>query len=60
MSVQIFIFSKTNRYTRSTFHVRIQKVLSEGVQLFFLVDEGREDQNTTKSGPFSACQQNAI
>ena len=39
-------------------HARIQKVLSEGVQ-FFLVDEGREDPNTTKSGPSSAHQQNA-
>ena len=28
--------------------------------LFFLVDEGREDPNTTISGPSSACQQNAI
>ena len=39
------------------FHVCIQKLLSEGVQhvflffVFFLVDEGREDPNTTKSGP---------
>ena len=28
--------------------------------LFFLVDEGREDQNTTISGPSLARQQNAI
>ena len=27
---------------------------------FFLVDEGREDPNTTLSGPSSACQRNAI
>ena len=36
-------------------HARIQKILLEGVQLtlfvfVFLVDEGREDKNTTKSG----------
>ena len=28
--------------------------------IFFLVDEGREDPNTTISGPSLACQQNAI
>ena len=35
------------------FHARFQKVLSEGVQcfLFFLVDKGRQDLNTTISGP---------
>ena len=42
----------------------IQKVLPEGVQLydnfFFLLCEGREDQNSTKSGPSSAHQGNAI
>ena len=27
---------------------------------FFLVDEGREDQNTTIGGPSSARQRNAI
>ena len=35
------------------YHARIQKVLSEGVQLrqhFFLVNEGSEDPITTKSG----------
>ena len=44
-------------------HARIQKVLSEGVQLwqfffhhFFLVDEGRKDSYTTKSGPSLASQ----
>ena len=26
----------------------------------FLVDAGREDQNTTKSGPSSSCQRSAI
>ena len=33
-------------------HARIQKVLSEGSNFdnVFLVDEGREDQNTTISG----------
>ena len=42
--------------------------LSEGVQLCssdnvffcFLVDEGREDPSTTKSGPSSGRQRNAI
>ena len=28
--------------------------------IFFLVDEGREDQNTTISGPASVCQRNAL
>ena len=37
--------------TKRQRHARIQKVLSEGVQ--FLVDEGKEDPNTTKSGPSS-------
>ena len=32
-------------------HARIKKVLSEGVQ--FLVDEGKEDPNTTESGRFA-------
>ena len=38
-------------------YARIQKVLSAGVQLrqrffpFLFVDEGRENQNTTKIGP---------
>ena len=37
-------------------HARMQKALSEGVQLAFCfrfvsVDEGREDKNTTISGP---------
>ena len=39
--------------------MRIQKVLSEGVQFCFLVDEGIEDPNTVINGP-SACQRNAI
>ena len=34
------------------YHARIQKYLSEGVQLF-LIDEGREDPNITISGPSS-------
>ena len=46
-----------------TLHVRIQKVLSEGVQFFdyvFLVDKGREDPpNSTISGPSVARQRNA-
>ena len=42
---------------------RIQKALPEGPTLttfFFLVNEGRDDPNTTISGPTSACQRNAI
>ena len=31
-----------------------------GGYLFFLLDEGREDPNTTKSGPSSARQRNTI
>ena len=27
---------------------------------FFLDDEGRDDPNTTKSGPSSACERNTI
>ena len=42
------------------FNARIQRVLSEGVQVIFLVDGGRDDPNTTKSGPSSALQRNAI
>ena len=47
-------------------HVWIQKGLLEGVQLwhflgvFYFVDEGREDPNTTKRGTSSAHQRNAI
>ena len=40
-------------------HARIMKVLSGGPTFVFL-DEGREDPNTTKSGPSSASQRNAI
>ena len=46
-----------------TDHARIQKVLTEGSafdNVSFLVVEGREDPNTTISGPSSARQQNAI
>ena len=42
---------------------RIQKVLPEGSDfdsVFFLVDEVRDDPNTTISGPTSARQRNAI
>ena len=44
---------------RSPMHAGIQKVLSGGPTLtsfflVFLVDEGREDPNTTISGPWSA------
>ena len=43
-------------------HARIQKVLSEGVQLWqlFLADEGKKAQNTSLSGSSSARQRNAI
>ena len=42
---------------------RIQKILSEGsnfdnVFFFILVNEGREDRNTTISGPSSVRQRN--
>ena len=42
---------------------QIQKVLPEGSDfdnVFFLVDEGRDDQNTTIIGPTSVRQRNAI
>ena len=45
------------------FHAWIQKVSREMVQLwrfFYLVDERREDPNTTICMPTSACQQNTI
>ena len=43
-------------------HARIKKVLSEGSNsdTVFLAYEGREDSNTTISGPSSAPQRNAI
>ena len=45
-------------------HSRIQKVLSEGVQLdkvfFVKFDERRKDPNTTISGPSTARQRNAF
>ena len=48
---------------RFELHARIQKILSEGVQLrqgfFFLDDEGWEDPNITKRGPSLARQPNA-
>ena len=40
-------------------HVRIQKVLSEGVQIL-TTNQARKDPNTTISGPSSARQRNAI
>ena len=55
-SIQLSIPQRDN-------HARLQKVLSEGVQTlttFFLVDEGREDPNTTKSRQSSASQRDAI
>ena len=53
----------SNSWNKDLWHVRIQKVLSEGPTLttFFLGLMGwREDRKATKSGPLSACQQNAI
>ena len=48
-------------------HARIQKVLSEGVQiwthfllLFFLVEGGIEDPNTAINGPSSVRQRNGV
>ena len=43
-------------------HLSIQKILSEGLNFdnFYLVDEGKEDPNTTISGSSSARQRNAI
>ena len=45
-------------------HAWIQKVLSEGVQRFLfvcvLVDEGKEDPNTTICGPSPALQPNTL
>ena len=40
-------------------HAPIQKILTDGVQLF-LVDEGREDPNTTIRGPSPVYQRNVI
>ena len=37
-----------------------RKISQRGSNIFFLVDEGREDPNTTKSGPSSTSQRNAI
>ena len=50
----------------TTLYMRNQKVLSGGgggrsnSDNAFLVDEGREDQYATKSGPLSAHQRNAF
>ena len=44
-------------------HVRIYKKFVRGgptLTSFFLVDQGKEDQNITKSGPLPAHQRNAI
>ena len=51
--------------TESQTHARIQKVLSGGSNCYaflfcFLIDEGREDPNTTVSRPALSCQRNAI
>ena len=52
-----FILSK-NAADRTTLLV-YKKVLSEDVH-FFLIYEGKEGSNTTKSGPSSTHEQNAI
>ena len=51
---------KTNINKQIFKHARIQKVLSEGVQLFFSFDEWRKDPNTSISGLSTARQRNAI
>ena len=55
-------YSKISNTFLLLLHAQIQKVLSEGgpTLTFFLVDEMREDPNSTKSGPSSARQNNAI
>ena len=50
-------------WNKDLWHVRIQKVLSEGSNtdnVFFWLMGWREDQKATKSGPLSARQRNAI
>ena len=51
----VFIYHLTQQstITRQCVHPPIQKVLSGGsnFNVFFIVDEGREDPNTTISGP---------
>ena len=65
----IHLFSFQSRHGKAcllgcdhSYHARIQKVLSEGANFehFFLVDEGRKDQNTTIKGQSSARQRNTI
>ena len=53
----ITIFSRVLR--SAILHARIQNILSNCANVF-LVDKGREDPNTTISGPSSARQWNAI
>ena len=48
---------ETDSYHMGQYHARIQKVLSEGVQInsenvFFYLIRGREDPNTTKNGGY--------
>ena len=54
----------SNSWNKDLWHVRIQKVLSEGTNtdnvFFFWLMGWREDRNATKSGPLSACHRNAI
>ena len=53
----------SNFWSKDLWHVRIQKVMSEGSNtdnVFFWLMGLREDQNATKSGPLSARQRNAI
>ena len=50
-----------NKCINLSLHARIQKVWQRDPTLtFVLVDEGREDPNTTISGSSSARQRNAI
>ena len=55
--VQTIVNSKKNAP-----HARIKICFQRGPTLtnFFIVDEGREDPNSTKSGPSSARQRSAI
>ena len=55
---------KNKKMTTCKFNARIHKVLSEvggpTLTFFFLVDEGREDPNTTISEPSLDSQENTI
>ena len=57
--LRLFLVHVGMRASRN-FCQRRSKLDNIFVCLFVLVDDGREDQNTTKSGPSLARQQNAI